>query len=272
MNAVDILHTSDSGNSYMIYDGVWTYGIYQSEPERKGFLFKGLNKGDRVFIRHAQGNIRVKDCAPAVILANVAHEGSLTVEGEKRNDGDGMFGIMVRLSTIVTHAVYARDNASLIMSDCYNEQSSGMFRFSGSAKLPPGRITWTGGRSHLSDKAVDSVMDINDYHGEIFIGGKDFSDYRWAEDAPDRALTHTGEAKTSVCLFGNIFYGCTIKKQGGENLHVSMIGNSIYPHEAWQRVVEPEDNFTDADLLSLAGAFDDLRLLGEWDLKFNLSE
>ncbi len=265
-NAIDVLHTSDGSGSAMVYDGVWAYGLYQKQPHSKGFVFRDLREGDVVHIRHAQGNLRFQDCAGATLLANVAHEGSLTVEGRRRSD-QGLLGVIVRLSTVVTHAAYLRDNASLIASDFYNEQSDGMFHLSGSPDLPPGRITWTGGRSHMGKAATEPSMVVDGYRGELFLGGKDFSDYRWA--SPSRLIRQTGDAAFTLHVFGNVFYGCNLVSDGGDALRVVRVGNGVYRHPEWENVIEPEDVYTEDDLAALARAFDDLRLLGEWDLKLN---
>ncbi len=151
------------------------------------------------------------------------------------------------------------------MSDCYNEQSAAMFRFSGSREQPPGRITWTGGRSHCRADG-EPTMRIEGYRGELFIGGKDFSDYRWKSGLPPRTLSASGDPFPSIVFFGNLMMGSNLKVEPVPKLRVALLGNQSHPHSLWVERVPLEDQYTDTDLAAMGRAFDDLNLLGLWDL------
>jgi len=264
-NAVDILQTRSGAGSSVVYDGVRVFGMYQKQPFRKGLHLRGLGSRDQVVLNCVQGNLRIINSADATILGNFTYEGSIVVEG--RDTGrDGFLGFSTRLATVVTHALYVKDNHSIVMGDFYHEQSDGMVQLSGSADLPPGRVVVTGGRSHLHPVEPTSRT-IDNYHGEVFIGGKEFSDYRTAE-APPRRLTQAGKAPVDVYIFGCLFWGARLEVEKQDTMRLFMIGNETLPDPRFVKY-EPKDAFTHEALDGLARAFDDLSLLGEMDLKLN---
>ncbi len=267
-NAVDIRQTGSGAGSTVVYDGVRVFGCYQKQPLRKGLHLVGLGARDQVVINTMQGNLRVINSADATILGNYTYEGSIIVEG-KETGRNGFLGFMTRLATVVTHALYVKDNHSIVLSDFYNEQSDGMFQLSGSPELPPGRVVLTGGRSHIWPVEATS-RDIDNYRGEIFIGGKEFSDYSTAQDPPHR-IEQAGEASVDVYLFGNLFYGCKLEIEKQDTMRLFMIGNAALPDPRFVRY-DPADAFTDEALKGLARALDDLRRLGEIDLRLNHPE
>lgn len=267
-NDVDILQTSSGGGSSVVYDGMRVFGCYRKRPFHRGLHLKGLGAKDRVVINTLQGNVRVINSADATIIGNFTWEGSLVVEG--RDTGrDGFLGFVSRLATISTHPLYVRDNHSVVVGDFYHEQSDGMFQVSGSPDLPAGRVVFTGGRSHVYHKE-GSGPSIDGYRGEIFIGGKDFSDYR-KPDEPPRAIVQTGEAPVDVYIFGSLFYGTKLQARKEGPMRLFLIGNDKLSDPRFVKY-DPADRYTEEALEGLARAFDDLSHLGEMDLKLNHPE
>ncbi len=264
-NAVDILQSGTPGGSAVVYDGLRVFGCYQKQPFRKGLHLVGLGARDQVVINTLQGNLRITNSGDATILGNFTWEGSVTVEG--RDTGrEGFLGFVTRLSTITTHGLYVRDNHSFVAGDFYNEQSDGMMQLSGAPDLPPGRVVLTGGRSHLW--IVPEVPpDFDNYRGEVFLGGKDFSDYRTPEEPP-HSFRQTGDARLDLYIFGNLFYGSKLEVDQRDSLRLHLIGNSLLPDDRFVHY-DPVDDYDEAALAALARAFDDLRRLGELDLRLN---
>lgn len=259
----DILHTGSGGGSRMTYDGVWAWGAHQREPFKRGFHFRGLGENDEVLIRFAQGNMHFTDSARATILVNIKQYAPVVIEG-KGEERDGFLGFMSYLATGVPYCLYVRDNQSVVLSDFYHESSRGMFNVTGSNGLPPGRITWTGGRSHLNPASMFEVgMRIDNYRGEVFLGGQDISGPR-----PVATLRQEGESPVTVFFFGNTFYGVTLDAEGEEGLTVSMLANEPVGDMDY----DPKDNVTEEEKRALSRAFDDLRRLGQIDLKMNHHE
>ncbi len=267
-NGIDILQTGSGAGSSVVYDGVRVFGCYQRAPFRKGLHLSGLGGKDQVVINMLQGNLQVINCGDATILGNATWEGSVVVEGAD-SGRNGFLGFQSRLVTQVTHVLYVRDNHSLVASDLYNEQSEGILHLSGRAGQPAGRVVVTGGRSHVNEGLAPASV-IENYRGELFIGGKDFSDHR-ALGAPPQVIRQTGEAPLDVTLFGCFFYGAKLMFEKQDTMRLFMIGSSrlTVPQFIQQ---DPADAFDDKALAAVSRALDDLRRLGEMDLKLNHPE
>jgi len=269
-NAIDILQTGSGSPSRMTYDGVFVYGMYQKKPFRKGLHFRGLGEQAVVVAPHVQGNLRFADSARATFLMSCSYEGSVIVEGKDRRRG-GILGFQTRLSTITTHGLYLRDNHSIVMSDFYVEQADDGYVLEGSDGDPPGRATIQGAKVDFTrdGKGRDgTVLDIRNYGGEVFFGPNQF--YASLSRVP---VVHRGRRKLELLLWGNCFYKTHLEVQKGASLRLGLLGNEGVAVEGKDRVLSHEnraaDNLPAAELGRLAGALDDLRRLGELDLRIN---
>jgi len=269
-NAIDILQTSSGKPSHMTYDGVFVYGMYQRKPLRKGLHLRGLGAEAVVVMPHVQGNLRVIDCARATILANCSYEGSVVVEG-KDPRRDGFLGFQTRLSTITTHGLYLRDNHSIVMSDFYVEQADDGYVLEGSAGDPPGRAVIQGAKVDFTrdgEGREGTVLDIRGYGGEVFFGPNQFY-----ASLPRVPVLHRGERTLDLFLWGNCFYKTHLEAQKSPSLRLHLVGNEGVAVEGKDTVLSHESRAVDTlppDRLSrLAPALDDLRRLGELDLRIN---
>ena len=269
-NAIDILQTGSGKPSHMVYDGVFVYGMYQRKPLTKGLHFRGLGPEAVVVLPHVQGNLRFIDCGQATILAPCSYEGSIVVEGTDKRRG-GMLGFLTRLSTITTHGLYLRDSHSIVMSDFYVEQADDGYVFEGSPGDPPGRATIQGAKVDFThaDKARDgTVLDIRNYGGEIFFGPNQFY-----ASLPRVPVVHRGERKLDLFLWGNCFYKTHLEAAKSPALRLHLVGNEGAAVEGKDTVLTHEsravDNLPSAELARLIPALDDLRRLGELDLRLN---
>ncbi len=269
-NAVDILHLGSNRPSRVTYDGVFVYGMYQKQPFRKGIHFRGLDSDDVVVVRHLQGNVRISDCARATLLFNCSFEGSVVVEG-KGTRRDGFLGFMTRLCTIAPYALYLRDNQSIVVSDFYLEQGENGFHLEGSPALPPGRAIIQGGKIQFNvpkDKPDAGVaLDVRGYAGKVFLGPDQF----YVE--PSRArIIQQGTAPVEILLMGNCFYRTSLEVEKAAAT-VGFVGNEGVAVGPKDEVLSYEhrasDTMTSEQLRRLAEALDDLRRLGELDLRLN---
>ena len=270
-NAIDIHHVGSGGESSMVYDGVFVYGMYQKQPFRQGLRFEDLGPEETVIMRHVQGNLRFIDCARATILGNATYEGSVVVEGtdERR---DGFLGFMTRLATLTTHGLYLRDNQSIVMSDFYVEQADNGFVFEGSEGTPPGRATIGGAKLHftIDEERPDdgTAMTIRDYAGQVFFGPDQFY-----VEPTDAAIRHEGSSPFDLFVLGNCFYRTRLDVRKGTSARVYLVGNEsvgvIEEDTAEPAAWEAEDVTEDDTLAQLTRALDDLRRLGEVDLRLN---
>ena len=269
-NGIDILQTGTEGPSRMGYDGVFVYGMYQRKPFRQGLHFRSLGGKAVVVAAHVQGNLRFADSARATFLMNCSYEGSVVVEGKDRRRG-GMLGFQTRLSTIATHGLYLRDNHSIVMSDFYVEQADNGFVLAGSEGDPVGRATIQGAKVDFTGggKGRDgTVLDIRDYAGEVFFGPNQFY-----ASLPRVPIVHKGRRKVDVFLWGNCFYKTHLDAQKSASLALHLLGNEGVAVDAKDKALSHEnraaDNLPASQWGRLSAALDDLRRLGELDLRIN---
>jgi hypothetical protein len=213
-----------------------------------------------------QGNLRFFNCGEATVLAKVSYEGSITVEG-KQQQRDGLLGFQTRLATLVTHALYLRDNQSLVASDFYIEQAQNGFVLEGEPGLPPGRLTLQGPKLHFNPSEPPGVtLAINGYEGQVIMGPQQF--YLEPSKA---ALRREGTAPLDVIVFASTFYGTEPDFDQGEGLRPALIGNRAVDIKLDQ-LDASADMAPEGALERLAIALDDLRRLGEVDLRLTHPE
>lgn len=272
-NGIDVLQQGCDKSTFVTYDHVFTFGMYQKQPFRKGLQLKGLGPKETVKIDGVQGNLRFEDCGQAIILASTSFEGSVVVEGaDKRRDG--FLGFLTRLSTITRHGLYVRDNQSVVMSDFYIEQADNGFVFEGRSTLPQGRITLQGGKLQFNipkDKPNEgTAMTLQNYHGQIFFGHNQFY-----VNPPNVRIASTGNAGTELTVMASLFYKTYLDLQGDKTLKLRLIGNQGIDHvtaEGDVTYLDSSDKDAQAAAEQLSDAFDDLRELGRWDLRLNHAE
>lgn len=266
-NHADIQQTGSGKPSQMSYDGVTVYGMYQKQPFRKGMWFANLGKEDVVVMPHVQGNLHFVDCGRATILANCSYEGSVVVEGRSKSR-DGLLGFQTRLATIVIYGLYLRDSHSIVMSDFYVEQSDAGYLFEGAPGDPPGRATIQGAKVEFTvprdDPAKNLTFDIRNYHGQIFFGPDQF----YTEPKLKR-IRQQGADPVELFLAGCVWYDSKPDVQIGPAARLFTIGNEALLMQTVQ--YGAEDAMNAETLPALSRALDDLRRLGELDLRLNHS-
>jgi hypothetical protein len=263
-NACDILQTGTAKSSEVTYDNVSVFGMYQRAPFRQGLWLRDLGKGAVVRVSHVQGNIHLLNAARATVLLGNSYEGSVVVEG-KAKERDGFLGIITRLGTSCTHALYVKDNHSLVASDFYIEQADHGYSLEGSPDDPPGRLTLQAPKMHMSvlkDNQVNIAFDIRGYHGQIAYGPAQFY-----IDPKVMPLVQTGARPLEMIVWGGSFYNTKLSVQKEETMRVSLVGCAGISDQL--DGVQVEETLSPDTLARLATALDDLRLLGEMDLRVN---
>jgi hypothetical protein len=260
------IHQAGSGHrSHMTYDGVYVYGMYQKQPFRQGLWLTGLGERDTVVMPHVQGNLRLVDCGRATILANCSYEGSVVVEGKDRRR-DGLLGFQTRLATIVPYSLYLRDSHGVVMSDFYVEQSDSGYRFEGAPGDPPGRATIQGAKVQFTVPSGDPhgnlTFDIRGYHGEVFFGPNQFY-----TDPKLKRIRQQGDSPIRLFLLGCAWYDTRPDVQMTAAARLFTIGNEALGMQTVQ--YDAPDAMTTETLRALSRALDDLRRLGEADLRLN---
>jgi len=272
-NDIDILQTGSKTASRVTYDGVFVFGMYQKNSFKKGLHLRDLGPDDTVVMPHVQGNIRIIDSADATILGNCTYEGAIVVEGKDANRG-GLIGFMTRLSTHNTHGLYLRDNHSIVMSDFYVEQADNGFVLEGTPGLPAGRATIAGAKVDFfrgKGKVDGTVLDIRNYHGEVFLGPDQFY-----ASLPRVPIVHEGTQALRLYMLGNCFYKTHLEVKKKPSLELYFVGNHGLQMNAKKKDLDAigfaKDNLAPGALAPLARALDDYRRLGETDLRLNHEE
>lgn len=270
-NAYDIRQTGRAETSEITYDNVAVWGMYRRDPFNKGLALHDLAPGAVVRIGHVQGNIRLRDAARATVLLGNSYEGSVVIEGESP-ERDGITGILSRLGTSCTHVLYVRKSHSVIGSDFYVEQADNGFHFTGSPGDPPGRITLHIPKMHMGPAGMSAEdlerlgrvpFEMRNYHGGILVGPVQFY-----INPVEMRLTRSGEAPGEMIVWGGAFYNTRPVVDAPDGAGFGMVG-AIGIGEQRPDESELADTLAADGLDTLAKALDDLRRLGEADLRVN---
>jgi hypothetical protein len=159
------------------------------------------------------------------------------------------------------------------MSDFYVEQADNGFRFEGAADDPPGRATITGAKFHSftsEDPAKNNVLDIRNYRGQIAVGP-----YQFYQEPKRMRMKQEGTAPVELLVWASSWYGAKPEAQLGRAARLAAVGNAFYgTAPAVDQTTERKffsEAPTEAALTQLSRALDDLRRLGEADLRLNHS-
>ncbi|MBI2301848.1 MAG: hypothetical protein HYU66_23335, partial [Armatimonadetes bacterium] len=224
---------------------------------------RDLGPREVVVTPHLNGNLHLTNCARATVLLPCSYEGSITVDG-KDPRRDGILGIETRLATLTTHALYLRNNQSVVASDFYIEQANNGFVFEGDPDDPPGRATLQGPKLHFTvpkeDPAQGTAVTIRNYAGRIFLGPEQY----YVEPLEER-ITQAGEREVELYLLASIFYK-TRPVPTGPGLKLRLLGNECFGPQPEESKFTAADDAPAGSLAAVSEMLDDLRRLGEVDL------
>lgn len=269
-NAADILQIGSEKVSRIRYDRLLVYGQYLNDPD-KGIVLRNLGPKEQVILDQVQGNLHFEDSARATILANNTYDGTVTIEGQDQRR-DGFLGFMTRLATIVSHVLVVKNNHSAVFSDFYLEQSLNGYLLSGQADDPPGRITVQSPKIHFTEekKLIDEskMLTVDNYKGDFFLGPGEF----YVEPVEMR-FDLQGQAGANIFMVGNTFYNSRpVFLETSPQIKMYWVGNVNVGLTDKERVAAIKTNLPADQLQRLTPALDDLRRLGEMDLKLNFPE
>jgi hypothetical protein len=251
-NGVDVLVTA-SGPSLLHLDGVSVFGMYQKQSDRKGLLCRDLPRGAVVHALQVEGNLRFLDSARARVLIGTSYEGSVTVEGKKK-ERDGLIGFMMRLCTICDRALYVKDNQSVAFSDFYVEQADHHTSLHGGPGDPEGRVTLMGAKSQLP-KPGNTLFDIQDYGGTVVFGPNQL----YTEPKP-AGFVHAGTRPLALVFLADFFYNTSPDLR---------LAPSATPAFVACEGPGSDERVPTGTLERIARALDDLREIGRLDVELN---
>lgn len=260
---IDILQTGDGQPSFVVYDGLFV-SRYNDPPFAGGIRCQQLDKKATVLIPCLAGTLHMIDSAQATVLVPLSYYGSIVVRGEDRRR-DGILGVQSRFSG-GNYNVVVEDNHSMVMSDYYSENSGNIFLLQGGADDPPGRVTIQGAKLHLNEKRATNVFDIRNYAGQVFVGPHQFNGSQAGR------ISLNGDRPLDFFLMANCFYKPALQVSKSDTARVYLLGNlpvvvDSLPADQVRALFAdslPADRLTD-----LSKPLDDLRRLGETDLKLN---
>ena len=180
---------------------------------------------------------------------------------------------MTRLGTISTHALYLKDNHSIVASDFYIEQGDNGYRLEGAADDPPGRVTiqspkldFTPPPKNESDRE-NVAFDIHGYHGQVFFGPIQF--YPYARPIALFKVRHQGVQPLDFFLLSSCFYNAALEVRQESGLQMFFIGNTMVGVPPAPGAFRADDRLAPDTPARLSAALDDLRTLGSLDLRLN---
>jgi regulation of enolase protein 1 (concanavalin A-like superfamily) len=269
------IHTSSSSTSSATYEQIWTWDY--ADLGLRGFLFDNMAAGSRAHIEFLSGYPVIRNCSRAKLLFNYAGsttQKSIRVEGTSQRDG--FLGALT-----MEGSLEVRDNQNIVVESFYCEATDKFLQAWGSGSIP-GYITigtdgpyWTNwSRWHgannppLTDLARRDMMTVNNYNGRIYKGNSITESHNPLGAATVR---HTGTNPLDIIFLGDEIRVGTDPVQDwdwqlGASCRKIFVGRKI------------NVNFTNSNLpneipagglASIAAAWDDLRLLGQYDLDWN---
>jgi len=258
-NDVDILQTGTGKPSSVCYDRVQVYGIYKNRPRVKGLRLVDLGKDDVVLVSELEGNVTSVDSADATVLLRLSYEGTIAVEGRSTKRG-GFLGGAVRLATSTDPGLWLRDNHSIVMSDFYTESGNHFVRLEGDTTLPAGRVTLQGAKFEIV-KPENNAVEVDNYRGELFVGP-----YVFYVGNPLHRFSQRGESPFALTLLGGSFYNSKPEFTLAPSTVLTVVGCGS-PSDTVATSIR--DVGAAQALPRLARAFDDLRRLGDVDLRLS---
>lgn len=268
-NAIDILQTGSGKPTFMRYDRVWVWGMYQKKPLERGLRLVGLGRQDKVHFKEVNGNLRFVDSARATVYLGLSYEGTILVEGKSPDRGGGFLGGGVRLATVTDPGLWVKDNHSIVMSDLYTESSEHLLRLEGDAALPAGRVTLQGPKYEIV-KPENNATEVENYRGELVLGP-----YQFYVGNPIHRFVQRGDAPFALTLLGGLFYQSKPEFKLSPSAKVAVIGSEsvvLNAADAVDRVPGVADTSTADVLPRVSKGLDDLRRLGAVDLEMSQSE
>ena len=265
-----VLHTSSSSSSSMVYDMLYLWDYANSKDH--GIRFKNMAAGSKAHAIWISGNVRVDNCSRACLLFNFTGntlQDTLRVEGTSQRDG--FLGVLTYEGNI-----QVRDNQNLVVENQYCEANDRFLEIWGGGTTP-GYVTigagapfWTtwGYSDRLKAVSKRDICTVDNYNGRIYRGGE-------------------------TCYNKNPSGACTFRQTGTnpvDIIHVAekvRVDNSSNRDWDWQvgpscrrilvgRQVNVDwvnsnipNVIPEGGLNSVAAAWDDLRLLGRYDLDWN---
>jgi hypothetical protein len=239
------------------YRGV--YGFDRDEADDQWIRFIGLLAGSLLQSDHLDGRVEIRDSEPATVLLGFQVAVSMEIHGNSAPTG--LQGGLFRTSALASYPLEVTGNQSWVASDWYNEQTPYLLRASG-GKPWAGRLTLDLSQAEARRQPFASV---HDYRGRVvLLGGL----WGLPGDTSMPTLELTGTARPEVGLLANAFWNTAPQVSPGQPA-AALLANTITSERG--DMLRKADDRADSPAAQrlLAAALDDLRELGDADLRYN---
>ena len=172
----------------------------------------------------------------------------------------------MRLATQSDPALWVKDNHSIVFSDFYIEQGEQFVLMEGNDTLPPGRVTVSGAKFEILDKAQKEIVSVKGYRGALAIGPHQFY-----PSGRFPVFEQTGGGPFDVLLWANAFYNTGVRMDsqgGGVRLHGwgnVYVGDPSSPKRTPDTIKDTPLSHESAELMQ--SVIDDFRRLGAVEMK-----
>jgi len=221
-----------------------------------------------VILPHVQGNLRFVNCGSATVLANCSYEGSV-VRRRKGKSPRRPAGLQNPASHDCDARLYLRDNHNIVMSDFYVEQADNAIYLKATPEDPPSRHSHRSEVSliHSERSGKEQRAGYPPLWRRIFVGP-----YHFYQE-PNACASSSKVRNRWTFLFGlqlgterSLIRNWARRQTVGRRQRVLRHGPNADP--AMEQMFFQE-TAPDATLTQLNRALDDLRRLGEADLRLN---
>jgi len=261
MTTIPVRQTGSSGNSFILYDGV--YG--PRHTGQLGWEFENLPYGAKVHLLEVGGSLDIKNSSRATILVNAfdASKCHVVVEGNEPNR-DGFLGITAGYSDEEPYQLHVKDNQSIVWANWYQESAYRHIKLEGDANLPAGHVSVAGMKTFSWEQ---DFITIDNYKGNFFhsgsaIGWNPPGGYAYNQPVE---VNQTGTNPVNMMFVGEMFYyKDPIFVYDANAATLILVENIVLDSNDAKHCV---GNVGDPN--KVRDAFDDFRKLGEVDLLFN---
>jgi hypothetical protein len=239
------------------YRGV--YGFDRDEADDQWIRFIGLPAGSLLQSDHLDGRVEIRDSTPATVLLGFQVAVSMEIHGNSAPTG--LQGGLFRTSALASYPLEVTGNQSWVASDWYNEQTPYLLRARG-GKPWAGRLTLDLSQAEARRQPFASLYD---YRGRVvLLGGL----WGLPGETSVPTLELTGTTRPEVGMLANALWNTGPQVNPGQPA-AAFLANTITSErgDMLRRADDSADSRAAQRLL--AAALDDLRELGDADLRYN---
>lgn len=233
------------------------FGWLSDTNQKNAFVLRGGHPDATFRAGFLNGNVRIEGTATSDLFINYSI--SPLLEVTKFGDDDSVPQIASRVSCCNRFPLVVENNASLVMTDWYNEQSTHLFSASGQAATGAAKLVLD---LKKAESEGDTAFTVAGYRGTVSLTGGFFGN--WNNKTPLKATLDVSE-KASLVLLANMFRHAT-PALCQEQRACIRLGNIVQSEDPQHDV---PDKYDTSDTLLVNATLDAYRTLATTDLTLN---